>query len=579
MSSFQLSGLASGFDWVSFVDQVMELERTPINRMENEQRRNTRQINALNTLNGKIGSFRSSVQALQEPALFQTRTASSSNASFSTRAEIGATTGSFQFAVTQLATASVLKGADNRGAGLSETSDVSDLMVSDLPTRLRITEGTFSVNGAQVEVSFTDSLQDVFDKISAATNGEVTASYDPTTDSISLQSSNEIILGAANDTSNFTHALGLYNNGSNQINGQAGLGITDIFAKLDNARLRDPITAVDAEGNGSFTINGVEISYNTASDSINDIMARINASGAGVRASFEAGSDRMVLTNTRTGDSGLHVSEAAGGFLSAMGLTSGTGANLQRGTNAEFSLNGGPSMTSATNALDEAAHGIKGLTVTVRELGASQVDVETDTSAIQGAIEKFIASYNDVQDFIEEQTRIKASNGNVETSTLSGNREVEAWSRELRSLAFSALGQGVSQITRLESLGIDFRSGTSKLEIRDSTRLSNAIDNQLDDVRSFFSASQQGFARRMDNYLDQLVGFTNTGGALSRQTSRLQSANTSLDQQIERMERQLESRRALLESGFIAMEQAQQRINTMQQQLSQAFPDQSQQKK
>jgi flagellar hook-associated protein 2 len=41
---------------------------------------------------------------------------------------------------------------------------------------------------------------------------------------------------------------------------------------------------VDGSGNGSFTLNGVAISYNTATDTLNSLVTRINASGAGVTA-------------------------------------------------------------------------------------------------------------------------------------------------------------------------------------------------------------------------------------------------------------------------------------------------------
>ena len=41
MASMQLSGLASGLDWKSLVDQLMDLERAPINRIEREKTVNT----------------------------------------------------------------------------------------------------------------------------------------------------------------------------------------------------------------------------------------------------------------------------------------------------------------------------------------------------------------------------------------------------------------------------------------------------------------------------------------------------------------------------------------------------------
>ena len=94
--------------------------------------------------------------------------------------------------------------------------------------------------------------------------------------------------------------------------------------------------------NGSFTLNGVAISYNTGTDSINSIVTRINGAGAGVSAAFDPITDKMTLQNATTGDVGFSVVESAGGLMGALGLT--TGANLTRGLNAQYSVNGGPTL-------------------------------------------------------------------------------------------------------------------------------------------------------------------------------------------------------------------------------------------
>lgn len=575
MSGIQLSGLASGFDWQSFIDQVMELERAPITRFENEQYQNERQINALSTLKDKIVNFRAANDALGNAELFSARTAESTLNAWTVRADPDTAAGEYTVKVTQLATAARLDGAVDQGAGISSTSDVSGVLVSDLPTRLAVSAGTFTVNGAQVDVALTDTLQAVFDKISTATGGDVTASYDPVTDSISLSGSGEIILGAANDTSNFTYALGLFNNGTNTVTSGDGLGVMDIYSNLVDARLKTAITAVDGTGAGTFSINGVSFDYNVNDDSVNDLIARINASTAGVRASYDSSNDRLVLTNAKTGDSGIAVNEAAGGVLAALGLTSGAGSTLARGTNAKFTLNNGPTLTSPTNALDSDVHGIPGLVVTATSIDETTVTVANDTSGLQKAVDTFISKYNDIQDYIEEQTKITTGDDKVTTSTLSGNREVDAWAKSLRQKAFGALADGVSTFSRLESLGIDFISGSNKLEIKDAGKLTDAINNEPDELRRFFATSSTGFSARMDDFVDQLIGITDSGGYLSQETTALNDANKSLDRSIEQMERQLEQRRTLLESGFIAMENAQQKIQTMQSQLENAFPSSS----
>ena len=45
-----LSGLASGFDWKSMVDQLIEVSRAPQNRMRSEQSKNSSKTNAINEI-------------------------------------------------------------------------------------------------------------------------------------------------------------------------------------------------------------------------------------------------------------------------------------------------------------------------------------------------------------------------------------------------------------------------------------------------------------------------------------------------------------------------------------------------
>lgn len=128
-----VSGLASGFDWRSLIDQLADVERAPQRRLLPDQ---------------------------------QT---------------------------------------------LAATSDVSGVILGDAAFPTLLKAGTFTINGEQITVATTDTLDSVFQQIFAATGGDVAASYDPTTDRISLTSasSSEIVLGSATDTSNFLQATGL----------------------------------------------------------------------------------------------------------------------------------------------------------------------------------------------------------------------------------------------------------------------------------------------------------------------------------------------------------------------------------
>lgn len=556
-TGLQVAGLASNFDWKTFVDQIMNLEHAPADRLATEQSTNSQKVNLLTTLGTKLGSLQDSAKALGAVTTFGKRTAGSttSGSTWSPAAAADTATGSYKIAVSQLAANASLKGAADMGTALNASGDdVSGLTLATLPLGQAITAGTFSVNGAQVTVALSDSLEDVFQAISDATGGEVTANYDHTTDKIRLVgATGNVVLGAANDSSNLLRALKLGNNGTDTVTSSAKLGGVKTAAVLTSANLATAITSTT----GTFSINGVAISYDKSTDTLTGVLKRINDSTAGVNATYDGVNDRVVLTNKGTGDLGIAVSEAPGGLLGALGLTSGT--TLVRGKNAEFTLNGGDLLSSASNTLDATAHGVTGLSVTVDAEATQTITVAADTGSMRAKIESFISDYNSVQQFLETSTKISSdSKGKVTAAVLSGNREIQEWAHSLRTLAFGAISGLTGTVTRLNDLGIDFKTATNELEIDDSAKLDRVLKNATTDVETFFTKAASGFSAKFDTFIGK-ISTSNTD-----QEDRLNKANTGLDDQIAAIERRLEQQRALMESAFIQMETAQSKIKQQQ---------------
>lgn len=564
-SNLQLSGLASGFDWKSLVDQLMQVERVPIDRLNAEKARNSSKVSALANLATRLTALQTSATNLGADGAFGLRTATvAGSAGWSAAASAATATGSYRIAISQLAAPARREGATNIGTALSPTSDVSGTTLASLPVGTPVTAGTFTVNGKQVTVALTDSLQTVFNSIATATGGGVTAAYDPGTDRITLSGTGEVVLGAANDTSNFLRALKLGNNGTATVTSSGELGTVKPAAPLASANLAAAITAVDGSGNGTFSINGVAFTYNVNTDTLAGLITQINQSAAGVTANYDPTSDRVTLTNDTTGDVGVAVDEAAGGLLGALGLT--TGGTLVRGKDALFSVNGGGTLSSASNTLDETALGIPGLSVTATSATTETVTVAADTKAMRTKIEDFITKFNEVQDYLETATKISTDGkGKVATAILADNREIQEWGRTMRQMAFAAVSGATGGIGRLENLGIDFTAGTNKLEIRDGAKLEAALRDKSADVDAFFHTATTGFAAKFKSFLTT-VGTQNT-----TQQTNLNRNNAGLDTQIADLERRLLQQRSILESAFIAMEAAQQKLQSQQAALANAF--------
>ncbi len=570
MAGISVSGLIdNSFDWQSVVDQLVTIEKMPIARLQNEQAVNNDKLASLGVLNSLLSDLSGAAVDLRSTTLFRSRTASSSTSgsTWSLTPSSGATQGSYTIAVSQLATASKRVGASGVSSPLNATNDVSGTTIATLATSTVITAGNFTVNGKTISVALTDSLQDVFDRISVETGGAVTASYDAATDKVTLTSAGEIELGAVNDSSNFLSALQLANNGTGAVTSSGKLGSASLSATLASSRLAGSLDA-DADGNGSFSINGVTIDYNVNTDTLRGILTKINRSTAGVTATYDSANDRFVLTNNATGDTGVGANEMAGGLLDAMGLTSGS--SLQRGKDAKFTVNGGDTITSKSNTLTATEHGITGLTIKADSATTQTITVEADTAKMKGALEDFIEKFNIVQGFIDQETAISTTaDGKVSKSTLGGNQEVERWGTKLRTLAFGALSGLSTTMSRISDLGIDFDSISSQLKIKDPAKLETMLSENSDDIANFFGNTSTGFAQQFSSYLTDLL--KTKSGPLAAQNATLVKQNTDLQTQIDSLNRRAENQRTLLMSAFLAMQDAQSTAANQQKSIEDMF--------
>jgi flagellar hook-associated protein 2 len=269
----------------------------------------------------------------------------------------------------------------------------------------------------------------------------------------------------------------------------------------------------------------------------------------------------VLLNNSKTGDLGMTLSEDAGGLLGALGLTSGFTST--RGKNAEFSIDGGPTLISNSNTLDSAMLGVTGLSVTVDSATTQTLTVASDTGKMRSNIDDFIKAYNEVQTYIDEKSKVTTVAGKVTTSILSSNRDVQQWGTELRRLAFGTVG-GVGSIDRLDDLGIDLNEA-GQMSIKDTDKLTAALTDHGSDVEAFFTTASTGFAAKFD---ERITKYIKSG---DDSQDRLTATNKGIDQQIADMQRRLDQQRALLTSSFIAMESAQSRIQQQSSAITNAF--------
>ena len=560
--STAISGIASGFDWQSLVDQLAEVERTPQATLLAEQTKIQERNNSFGSLATQLGVLRNRVKTLMEPGLFESRTASSSNSALGMASvSAGATVGKYTFAISQLATETNYSGTSGVGKRISESSDVSSLSLSSAGFATAVTAGTFTVNGKKVTVESTDTLGGVFDKIATAT-GNVTASYDEATDKITLASDDEskIVLGSATDTSNFLQVAKLYSNNATSISSGSELGSVKLSGALSAANFGTAVTGGTA---GEFEVNGVSIEYDTTSDSVADVLDRINSSTAGVVASYDSVNDRFSLTNKSTGSVGIALEDKTGNFLKATGLlnsSEGMGDTLTLGDNLRYTINGGGELTSQSTTISAASSGLTGLSVTALTEATTDkpsftVTVGADTATIKNAITGFVSAYNATQAMISSITASSTdAKGKVTAGILADDPEATNLSSQLRYLANSTLSGLTGSITRLDTMGIESNGYDDALSTSGISDLDTALANNLASVKDFFSNSTSGLAVKFNSFLESTIG---DEGSMTAHQATLTKQAAAIDPQISDMEKLVQSEIARLTLSFVAMEQAQ----------------------
>ncbi len=356
-------------------------------------------------------------------------------------------------------------------------------------------------------------------------------------------------------------ATGTTANGTDRMLSTTSLGVAAIGSQLTNARLATPISGLDPQGNGSFSINGVAITY-SGTDSLTTVVNRINNSAAGVSALYDSFQDRVVLTASKTGATSITLADTTGNFLAATGLAS---ASQTMGQSALFSIdaiNGGQQLASSTNTVSGF---IPGVTLQLRSTSATPVAVTIgqDTSSVTTQVKQFVASLNAALGFIANQTQYDATT--KQAGILTGDNDVQNIARTVRLLTSNGAAGAAGAYRSLADLGITGSKSpvgsSGKVLTLDEVKLSKALQDSPQEVASVLS----GVVGGLDNYLKQLLG---ANGAFASRTASSNAITRRLAQKIDDMQVKLEAKQDALTRRFAALEASLAQIQTQSSALS-----------
>ena len=254
--------------------------------------------------------------------------------------------------------------------------------------------GVFYINGTKIEIE--DYKQLTPNELMAKVNGSgagVTMSYDYEKNIFQIKNNTggavELTMGNDTDTSKFfdIFKVGL-NSGATYVRGQnkGSLDTTTVISKL-KPTFSYPVKS------GTFTINGVSIYVDVNKDTIQDVIDKVNKSGAGVTMAYDTNTDKFSLTSNSNERIKVGGPNDTSSFLLSTGLVyhQQTEQTIgSEGTKAEFTLNG----TKYTRDTNEVSDVVPGMTFNISSTGTTVFNVKTDTDKAVKAVAEFASKYN-----------------------------------------------------------------------------------------------------------------------------------------------------------------------------------------
>jgi flagellar hook-associated protein 2 len=344
----------------------------------------------------------------------------------------------------------------------------------------------------------------------------------------------------------------------------------DLSKKLNDAGNNLATAVTGSTGDpavGQFEItNGtttVAINYTLSVDSLQDVIDRINASAAGVTASYDSLSDRILVTSKTGGTDAVTVEDVTNGgnLATAFKLTAASSAQGVLGQFAQIKIEGvnldnngnAQAISSKDDIFTSGETGLSGMSFTLKaSSGSSQVTVGADTTAIRQKFDDFITAYNDVVKYITSNST-KGTGTNTSMGIFSGDASVQRLSREMRTIAASTVAGLSTDMKYLRGIGIGTATTAPDLSVLDSTRLSTVINERGADLKTLMTATD-GIMTRLDTYLSQEI--TGSTGLIRTKADRFTGDLARIKDNIKTQNLRLEKKEEQLRKQFAAMERA-----------------------
>ncbi|MFD1849059.1 flagellar filament capping protein FliD [Oceanobacillus bengalensis] len=485
MSSMRIGGLASGIDTDSIVKQLMQVEKMPLDKLEQDKTWMTWQRDAYREINSLLFDLDAAVFDMKLSSTYQSKTVSSSEDKAVTAiAGANAPNGSHTIEVHQVATAA--RNISNKGISEGSESKI------DADKSLWSQKDVLGIDNIFSESETYTENKD----IKVGENGGDTFKLDKGA-IVSFGDKKEIIVtdSEGNNTEQYEIITG-----TGPID-EASIGAKQVYVNTDTGEMKfgEPLKEGSTIKGPEYTRNTISFSFTTydengqpieddpnnkdgdydfvfdATTSLNQIMNEITRSDVGISAFYDSYTDKVSFQRTETGvlnqekrltdeEIGKLVDKEieklkeenvvltdediakireekvaeqyakqaeigmSGEFFKVLGMDS---KNEVASQNAEFTLDGLKTQRTSNT------FNISGVTYSVKAIGTSTVSVEDNTEASFEKIKEFVDKYNETIDKIneklnEDRYRDFKPLTDDQRAEMSEN-EIELWEEKARS--------------------------------------------------------------------------------------------------------------------------------------------------
>ncbi|MDK2786457.1 MAG: flagellar hook-associated protein 2 [Thermotoga sp.] len=590
LGGFQVGGAVSGLDTQSIIDAILEAESQPLQDLTEKYEKYELMQKAYEEVKTKLREFRDLVYSFKLQSTIVQKTALSSNETFlSAEASSVAITGVYHVRIVQTATYTTLIGKNEVVPPPDSTKTFGELDYMYFPQ-----EGTVrlynneSGNYQDVQILSSDTIDDIVNKLNSALSSlgiTGTVSYDTATGKISITSDKNFAL--VDISGNFTKVFHL-DEASLSFDGTSySLTSTASVSSLSTAKTLVQIATYTSRTivSGKVKINGVEIDVDQ-NDTLSSLIEKINDSQAGVTASYDYHTNKLVIVSKNSGPGSITLEDTDGtGLFSLLGIES---HSLYVGQKAHLQISmDGTNWTDIYSDTNDVEY--NGVTFHVSGVTSETitVDVKTDTDAIVEKIKEFVDKWNEIMDYLNEKlTEEPVTDKSEEEMTeeekmkgvLKGDDFLEGVFTRLRGFITYRVEGDINYLWELGITTGDIGTGYENmmkghLEL-DEEKLRQVVEDDPNRVWEFFG-SENGFATKLDDYLWNLVKFNGEIDQVAGISGRIEREQRFLATQIASWIERLSRREQELWRKFSAMEEVISQLQAQGSWISQALQSNS----